>query len=293
MRKNMGAIFFAAAILTSAMTGCGRNQAGGEDGGTNLDNTEGVSSVDSAGTESMAGQEGSSQLQLGSAVEIPAGFQGELAETGAHPQLEKVIADYCGIAESDYANVRYYYNYVDLNDDGTNEILALALGKKAHGIDGNVLLWLDEPDDSENAGAGSVRQAFWQVDVPVYISSHMTEGYRDLILVDSRNAIPDDGGEGQADDVDAASAGRTLEGERTSLQRTAGLDETTGENGAALISMDPSYILLTWEGGRYQEMENGTTLFSLEGYEGTAILTNNIESDWINDNYHFLGEAMR
>lgn len=285
MRKNMGAIFFAAAILAFAMTGCGRNQAGGGDGGTNLDNTEGASSVDSAGTESMAGQEGSSQLQLGSAVEIPAGFQGELAETGAHPQLEKVIADYCGIAESDYANVRYYYNYVDLNADGTNEILALALGQKAHGIDGNVLLWLDEPDDSGDAGAGSVRQAFWQVDEPVYISSHMTEGYRDLILVDSRNAIPDD--------VDAANAGRTPEGERASLQRTAGLDETTGENGAALISMDPSYILLTWEGGRYQEMENGATLFSLEGYEGTAILTNNLESDWINDNYHVLGEAMR
>lgn len=290
MKKNMRALVFVTAVLAFSMAGCGKNQAGSDDNGTNLGNTEDNAAVDPTGAGNMADAEGSSQLQLGSAVEISAGFQGELAETSAHAQLEKAITEYCGIAESDYVNVRYYYNYVDLNGDGTNEILALALGQKVSGINGNVLLWMDETDD--NIGAGAVRQAFWQVGVPVYISNHMTEGYRDLILDDNRDALGDGGGR-QAEDIDVSNAGRTADGRRTSLQRTAGLDETTGENGAALIALDPSYMLLTWEGGKYQDFENGTALSSLEGYEGTAILTNNIESDFINDNYHVLGEAMR
>ena len=44
---------------------------------------------------------------------------------------------------------------------------------------------------------------------------------------------------------------------------------------------------------RIQELEEATAISSLDGYEGTAILTNNMESDIVTDNYHFLGEAMK
>ena len=53
-----------------------------------------------------------------------------------------------------------------------------------------------------------------------------------------------------------------------------------------------SYTLLVWTGEKYQELEEGAPLSGLGGYEGTAVLTNNLESDRINDNYHFLGESM-
>ena len=76
---------------------------------------------------------------------------------------------------------------------------------------------------------------------------------------------------------------------------TSGSDtqDTAGELGIPLIPTEQQYRLLVWDGERYQTLDEGTALFSLEGYEGIAILTNNIESDLVNDNYHFLGEAMR
>lgn len=299
MKKKITIWMLAAALFALAVAGCGdRDQTGAGDSGTNGEDAENFA-ADQTGAQAAGDTEGSSQLQLGSAVEIPSNFRGELAETGAHGELERAIAQYFNISEKDYANVRYYYNYVDLNGDGKNEILALALGQKVAGLDGNALLWLQEAD-----GSCSVRQAFRQVGVPVYVSNHMTGGYRDLILTDRGNAVGKEDGGQRAEDVNVNNAGRTVDGEETSLQRTAGLDETTGVNGAAIIeaednngasmaSMDQSYMLLAWKGDRYQEWEEGTALFSLQGYEGTAILTNNIESDFINDNYHFLGEAMR
>lgn len=284
MKRNVVLLFAAAFILTAAVFGCGRKNQ--EDSNENSANAseEGASMGTEAGMES----EDTSQLQLGSAVEVPESFDGQPVETEAHQELEKAIGAYFGISEEGNANVRYHYNYVDLNGDGKNEILTLVLGAEGEGADNAALLWLDEAD-REMISKGSVRQIFRQTGTPVYISNHMTEGYRDLILPVTDAAEAD-----LADqkEVDASNAGRTADGEETSLQQTAGLDETTGENGG-MISPKQTYVLLTWKGDKYQDIEEGTTLFSLEGYEGTAILTNQTESGMAGENYHVLGDAMR
>lgn len=286
MKKKAILLLFIASVLMAAATGCGQKKQ--EDSNNNdVNTTENIedSAVDSVGTEIVMDAEDTSQLQLGSAVEIPESFAGTLAEADPHPQLEKAIAEYCNVAESDYSNVRYYYNYVDLNVDGKDEILALVLGGEVAGIDGNMLLLLDE-SDAEAITAHSIRQIFRQVGVPIYISRHMTEGYLDLIITQNENTINDG-------TVNVYNAGWTTDGDKTSLQKTAGLDETTGSNGVELLSIEEAYLLLVWRGDKYQELEEGTALSSLDGYEGTAILTNNIESDISNDNYHFLGEGMK
>ena len=103
----------------------------------------------------------------------------------------------------------------------------------------------------------------------MYISHHMTEGYRDLIITKN-------------DDTAAVSAGA---GGRT---KGAALNEEV-----VPISLGQTYRLLVWKGDRYQSLEEGTVLDDIRDKEGTAILTNNIESDFANDNYHYLGEAMK
>ncbi len=288
MKKTAILLLLTSVILFSAAMGCGQKKqedSNGSDTNT-AENTEDTG-TDPMGTEAAMDTEGTSQLQLGSAVEIPASFDRQSAEIDAHPELEKAIAEYCNVAEADYSNVRYYYNYVDLNDDGQKEILALVSGEETAGIDRNMLLWLDEPEDAKIT-SHSIRQVFHRAGVPIYISNHMTDGYLDLIITKNQDAE----GEG-TEEVDVSNAGRTVDGEETSLQRTAGLDETTGVNGAELLSVEETYLLLTWQGDKYQELEEGTALVSLDGYEGTAVLTNNIESDIAAGNYHFLGEAMR
>lgn len=289
MKKNVTLWFFAALISVVLAAGCGRREQDGSNGKADgqTKGTENSQAVDQTGTEgAMNTEEGTSQLQLGSAVEIPESFDGKLAETKAHAGLERAIADYCGVAQEDYPNVRYYYNYVDLNGDGKNEILALVLGQQVSGIEGNALLWLHD-EENQDMTKDSVRQAFRQVGAPVYISNHMTGGYRDLIIADGQN-----GSFGIQTQVNEGNAGHTAEGENAPLGKTAGLDDTTGQNGGTVMSVQ-EYTLLIWTGEKYQEIEEGTALSDLAGYEGTAILTNNIESDFINDNYHFLGEGMR
>ena len=90
----------------------------------------------------------------------------------------------------------------------------------------------------------------------------------------------------------ADAAGTDTAGGSTPVEAAAQSD-TSGADGLAPASVDQQYRLLLWNGERYQRIEEGQALFSLAGYEGLAILTNNIESDLVNDNYHFLGEAMR
>lgn len=284
MKKKVFLFLLSASVLAASITGCGRKQDNVNDNTANEDmtGTEALTN-ENMGTESMMeGTENNttSQLQLGNAVEIPEGWDGELAETDPHAQLEQAIADYCNIAGEDYENVRYYYNYVDLNGDSVNEILALVLGKDVEGIDGNVLLWLDAAD--ENTTKDSVKQSFSQVGAPVYICNHMTSGYRDLIIAGTNTQ---------------SAAGETKTRQAEAVRETEAADNTDGTNEgeATTLSSAPGsqYMLLVWDGTKYQNFSEGTVLDSLDGYEGTAILTNNMESDLANDNYHFLGEAMK
>lgn len=326
MKKTAILLALTAAAFLLALPGCGRKSTDHtKDSNTNTAGTEGA--VDHTGTETAMGTEdNTSQLSLGSAVEIPESFDGQLAETDAHERLERVIAAYCNVPEEEYAHVRYYYNYVDLNGDSGDEILALVLGQDVEGIEGNILLWLDA--ESEKTGADAVRQAFKQVGAPIYISNHMTGGYRDLIIPEYTNIVA--GTEGSGMDTVGGGTGNEVDTAQTSIGVTgvditsegdnpantndssaaAGTEETdtihTGQDtndsqageaskelGIPLIPTDQQYRLLVWDGERYQRIEEGTALFSLEGYEGIAILTNHIESDLVNDNYHFIGEAMR
>ena len=314
MKKKVMILFFASAILTSALTGCGcgrGNTGGNTNDNTNINGTEEITQEEFE-TETINDTENAgSQMQLGSAVEIPQGFDGQLAETEPHGQLERVIADYCGVAQEDYTNVRYYYNYADLNGDSKKEILALVFGENVTGIDGNVLLWIDGADDV-NFTKDSVKQSFANVSAPVFISNHMTEGYRDLILANYTDAADEAAGNAngntQADNPDTVQARNQVQPKNAAAAQTGdvqadttdtaqeGTAVTTSENGteqpAGTASMGVGYRLLVFQGERYQTLEEGTALDSLDNYEGTAILTNDMERDMQNDNYHFLGEAL-
>ncbi len=314
MKKKVMILFFTSAILTSALAGCGcgrGNTGGNTNDNTNINGTEEMTQEE-FGTETVNDTENaSSQMQLGSAVEIPQGFDGQLAETEPHGQLERVIADYCGVAQKDYTNVRYYYNYADLNGDSKNEILALVFGENVTGIDGNVLLWIDGADD-DNFTKDSVKQSFANVSAPVFISNHMTEGYRDLILADYTDDADEAAGDAnentQADNSDTVQARNQVQPKNAAAAQTgdAQADTTdTAQEGTAVTTSENSteqpagsdtlgvgYRLLVFQGERYQTLEEGTALDSLDNYEGTAILTNDMERDMQNDNYHFLGEAL-
>lgn len=328
MKKKAVLLFFTASILATGIFGCGKTKQNNTK--ENVTDNRVTATEEIAGTESLVeGTENNttSQLQLGNAVEIPQGWEGKLAETNAHGELEKAIAEYCNVADTDYQKVRYYYNYVDLNGDSKDEILALVLGNEVEGIKGNVLLWI-EPGTDNSITKDSVKQAFSNVGAPVYISNHMTEGHRDLIVhrlnetvnaetinngtttentTTTKNGTTKNGTT-TTDGTKATTAGAvttneaaatkandagtaTTKAKTNATDTTNGTGTTTRANETAVT--DQNYTLLVWTGEKYQDVKEGTVLSTLEGHEGMAILTNDMESDLVNDNYHFLGEAMK
>ena len=81
MKKNVTLWFFAALISVVLAAGCGRREQDGSNGKADgqTKGTENSQAVDQTGTEGAINtEEGTSQLQLGSAVEIPESFDGKL-----------------------------------------------------------------------------------------------------------------------------------------------------------------------------------------------------------------------
>ncbi len=99
------------------------------------------------------------------------------AETEEYPELAEFLISYFGIPEEYLAESRYYYNYVDLNEDGTEEILALVVGEYTTGSGGDTVLLIEK--DAENF---VVSDAFYMVRTPVIVSDNMTNGWHDLIF---------------------------------------------------------------------------------------------------------------
>jgi putative lipoprotein len=105
------------------------------------------------------------------------------AATEPDPALEATLYDYIG---NDYTTalfpneaswVRYYYNQVDLNDDGTDETLVLLTGSLFCGTGGCGLLVLQE-----DSGAYDIVADIALVTPPLLVSEVPNDGWRDLIV---------------------------------------------------------------------------------------------------------------
>jgi|GEM_PF-1556012 len=101
------------------------------------------------------------------------------AESVKNPEVEKAIIDYYQIPDSDLSSTHYRYSYVDLNDDGTKEILAVISGPYTSGTGGDSALWLSAGESMR------VLQSFTLIHTPVIVSDSLTNGYHDLILTRS------------------------------------------------------------------------------------------------------------
>ncbi len=108
---------------------------------------------------------------------LPAGIETMKAETKANPELEALIIDQYDIPDEALNQTSYYYNYVDLNDDGQKEIFVVVNGPYTSGTGGSSALWV-----SQDEGKLYVNQQFTLVNVPVIISDNKTNGMHDLII---------------------------------------------------------------------------------------------------------------
>ena len=125
-------------------------------------------------SETASAMETGSAMETASAMETGSGIP---SETAPNEELRQLLIAYYEIPEEDLESTRYYYNYVDLNDDGTEEILALAMGPYTSGSGGSSALWIAQTDKGLQ-----VTTAFSVFNAPVIISDTITNGYHELVV---------------------------------------------------------------------------------------------------------------
>ncbi len=163
------------------LTGCGtgstdKTEETGQKNGTVAEQTESVEES----TEHFSVEQELEEMFLAAEEDtIASTLDVVYAEEEMYPELAQFLAEYYQIPEEDWEQTRYYYNYIDLNGDGTDEIFAVVLTDFTKGNPGGSPALILEQDD---AGAFAVWESFEEIATPVMVSSHVTNGWRDIIL---------------------------------------------------------------------------------------------------------------
>lgn len=110
-------------------------------------------------------------------TQLPEGIEIVSSEKEKNEALEKLIIDEFEIPEDMLENTRYYYNYVDLNADGKEEIFVVVMGMYTSGTGGDSALIVYPVEDKLY-----VNQRFTLINEPVIISDTMTNGAKEIIV---------------------------------------------------------------------------------------------------------------
>lgn len=166
-------VWLLAGFMATAVSGCGISGQQKEA----VDNASGSMDVRKM-------EQSTDTLEIGDETEsgnqftawLPSDVRQVMAETEPLPELAKAIVEKYEIPEEYWEQTKYYYNYVDLNDDGRDEIFAVVMGPYTSGSGGDSGLWLLPYADME------VSQTFTLVQTPIIISDTMTNGVHELIF---------------------------------------------------------------------------------------------------------------
>lgn len=98
-------------------------------------------------------------------------------EEAPYQQLADFLSAYYQIPEEYQGQTRYYYNYIDLNNDGLMEIFAVVIGEYTEQDAGDPAVILSVGQTGEFV----VLESFASVRTPITISDQTTNGWRDII----------------------------------------------------------------------------------------------------------------
>ncbi len=110
-------------------------------------------------------------------LKLPEGITGMKAESKPLKELRDLIIEDMEVPEEYFETTNYFYNYIDLNDDGKDEIFVMVTGPYTSGSGGSSALLL-----SENGGKLHVVQEFTLINEPIIVSDKLDNGYHELIV---------------------------------------------------------------------------------------------------------------
>ena len=101
------------------------------------------SAVEGTETDAGSGVGTDTGANASAAAWLPQGVKQLPSEKEPNEMVRTALIDTYQIPEDEWDMTRYYYNYVDLNEDGSDEIFALAVGPYVSGSGGSCALLLD------------------------------------------------------------------------------------------------------------------------------------------------------
>lgn len=162
-----------AIAVTLSISACGNKTSNLQKDHTAA-STSGETSVSNVSTVADNGKAGTDEIPM---LKLPEGISGMKAETKPFKELRDLIIEDMEVPEDYYETTHYFYNYIDLNNDGTNEIFVMVTGPYTSGTGGSSALLV-----SENGGKLHITQEFTLVNEPIIISDKLDNGYHDLII---------------------------------------------------------------------------------------------------------------
>ena len=170
MKRKLAVMALALCMAGAALTGCGQAVApAGEPDGQPENQTE-IQAPVSQPEQKADHAEPAGGTENTFTGWLPAGVEQVMAETEANPELEQAIIDYYEIPEESWEATKYYYNYVDLNGDGTEEILAVVMGPYTSGTGGSSVLWVLPYADM------AVNQSLTLINTPIIVTKDAVNG---------------------------------------------------------------------------------------------------------------------
>jgi len=211
--------------LTAALCACGSSEnASGSaasepaSAGSSLSSPSGGSSAAAADTAAGADQ----STETGLLPTFPSSVKTEPSETKSNQEIEELIVQQYDIPKEDRASTRYFYNYADLNGDGTDEVIVAVMGPYTSGTGGDSGLILAQID-----GKLVVNQALTLIRMPIIVSDQVTKGCRELICQSS-------GGGAESGYVRLVCS----DGSYTRVSDGTPLDSLDGVSGTAILYTD-------------------------------------------------------
>lgn len=104
-------------------------------------------------------------------------IENEYSEREKNTDIEKLIMDTFEITDDIKKDTKYYYNYVDLNNDGSAELIAYVIGPSTTGTGGSSILIAEKQDDNWN-----VKQTLNLINQPIIISDNLENGMKEIIV---------------------------------------------------------------------------------------------------------------
>lgn len=108
---------------------------------------------------------------------LPSGIKAIKSERKPNQELKQLIIDYYQVPKKYRDNTRYYYNYIDIDQDGKDDIFVLVVGPYTSGTGGSSALWVYENDMKLH-----VKQEFTLVNPPIIISNKITNHCHELVI---------------------------------------------------------------------------------------------------------------